>query len=306
MNKKFLIVFITIFVVSFSSYAFNDYGLRHYHKAVSINYLMEERVNWAVELIGEKGNDALKDIKEENKQSGVSIFVIDPQNGKVVESPEIISLVDDKEINIFGLNPKVFSRSVIEKTVKKLTSTDWDQFVSLITPMDLQEHYAKVALTPKGETYVVATARKDAELAKEIIKQIVDKAGSLIKDEGIEKAKAEFNKKGSDFRHNNTYVYVLNEEGKYLVNPNYPSIVNKNMYDYPGPNKTYPVKKIINSVKDNNTSWIYTKSLKPESKVSDRIEEDQKGEGLKEKLSYVKKIHANDNVYIVGTGTYLE
>ena len=60
-------------------------------------------------------------------------------------------------------------------------------------------------------------------------KAMAEKAASYVKEHGADAAAAEFNKKESDFVHNDLYVFVVDEDGVFLAHPIKPALVGKNM-----------------------------------------------------------------------------
>ena len=313
MKKKLFSVFfivLTLQLVTSNIYAYAepDLMLSKYNNAKYMQTMMQNKINWAVKLLGQEGDKAFPKLNEFNKTSGIDIFVYDPLMKKMVVSPDYVSAIKGK-LNVKDVNPLFFAKEIIKMEIERLTSSNLDKLMEIIKPFDFKNHIGKMALTPSGKVYIVATGLENISVAKELIVNIVKSACNLMEKKGIDTAFKEFNNNGSMYRHNNTYVYVFTEKGKWLVDPNYPDIIGKDMYDYEGCDKTFPVQKFINAVsKPPYSSWIYTKSLKPteETDATSRIDLDKSGKDLKEKLSFLKKVTVDGRAYIVGSGIYLE
>ncbi len=313
MKKRLFGVFFFVLalqLLTVNVYALNtmDTFMGKYNDARYMQYMMDSKVNWAVKLIAEKGEKAFPELEEFDKTSGIDIFVYDPQAKKMVVAPDYVSVVDGK-LEVKDVNPDFFSKEIIKKTMEDLTSDSLNNFASVFAPYDFKNHIGKVALTQSGKVYIVATGLKNISIAKEFIVSLVNSACQLIKNEGAEAAFKEFNTEGSIYRKNNTYVYVFTDKGDWLVDPNYPDIVGKNMYNYAGPNNTYPVQKFIKAVANPPySSWIYTQSLEPtkDKDAKSRIDLDKEGKDLKDKLSFLKKVTIDGKAYIVGSGVYIE
>ena len=313
MKKKLFGVFFIVLALQFTTsnvhaYAEPDLILSKYNNARYMQTMMQDKINWAVKLLGQKGEKAFAELKEFNKTSGVSVFVYDPLAEKMVLSPDYVPAVKG-ELKVKDVNPEFYAKEIIKMEIARLTSSNIDKLIEIIEPFDFKNHMGKMALTPSGKVYIVATGLQNISMAKEFIVSIVNSACKLMKKEGIKTAFKEFNRKGSAYRNKNTYVYVFTDKGKWLVDPNYPGIVGKDMYDYPGADNTHPVQKFIKAVSEPPySSWIYTKSLKPseETDAEDRIDLDKSGKSLKEKLSFLKKVTVDGQAYIVGSGVYLE
>jgi hypothetical protein len=311
MKKKLFSVFLivlTLQLITSNTYAEPDFFLNKYNHARYIQTMMQKKINWAVKLLGQKGEKAFDDLNRYNKTSAIDIYVYDPLSKKMVVAPKYVSVVKGK-MEIKDVNPDFYAKEIIKMEIKRLTSSDLDKLISLVEPFDFKDHMGKIALTPSGKAYVVATGLKNVALAKVFIVDIVKSACKLMEKEGVNAAFKEFNKMGSRYRNKNTYVYVLTDKGKWLVDPNYPEAVGKEMYNYAGSDNTYPIKKFVKAVSQAPySSWIYTKSLAPREKIgtSNRIDFDKSGKNLKEKLSFIKKIRTKGQTYIVGSGVYLE
>ena len=313
MKKKLFSVFFIVLALQLLTsniYALAEPDLiaNKYSNAKYMQTLMQDKLNWAVKLIGQKGDKAFPEFDTFNKTAGTGLFVWDPLAEKMVVSPQYVSVVKGK-LDIKDVNPEFYAKQIIKNAIDSLSRTNTDKFFDVFKPFDFKNHLGRIALTPAGKIYIVATGLKNISIAKAFIVHIVDDACNLMKKKGTEAAFKEFNRKGSEFRERDTYVYVFTDKGDYLVDPNYPEIVGKNMLNYPGDEKTYPVKKFIEAVsKPPYSAWIYTKSLKPteELNAESRIDLDKSGKDLKEKLSFLKKITIEGKAYIVGSGVYLE
>ena len=314
MKKKVFSVFFIVLTLQlltsniYATYGEPDLFVKKYNEAKYMQRMMQDKLNWAIKIIGEKGDKAFPVIENFNKTSGTDLFVWDPLAEKMVISPEYVSVVKGT-LNLNDVNPKFYTKKIIQAAIKELSSGNIDKLINIMKPFDFEEHLGRIALTPKGKIYIVATGIKNIALAKEFIVHIVNSACILMKNNGIETAFKEFNREGSEFRERNTYVYVITDKGDFLVDPNYPEIVGKNMLNFPGNENTYPIKKLIESVSKRPYSlWIYTKSLKPTDDLDakNRIDLDKAGKALKEKLSFVRKITIDGKVYIVGSGVYVD
>jgi hypothetical protein len=313
MKKKLFSVFFVVLALQLMisdtyAYAEPDLLLNKYNHARYMQTMMQKKINWVVKLLGQKGEKAFAELNKYNKISAIDISVYDPLARKMVVAPDYVAVVKGN-LKVKDVNPDFYAKKIIKMEIDRLTSSNLDKLISLVKPFDFKNHMGKVALTPSGKVYVVATGLESIALVKAFIVDIVKSACKLMKEEGINKAFKEFNQMGSKYRNKNTYVYVLTDKGKCLVDPNYPEIVDKNTYNYAGSDNTYPAQKFIKAVsKAPYSSWIYTKSLKPteETDATSRIDLDKSGKNLKEKLSFLKKITTKGQTYIVGSGVYLE
>jgi len=123
-------------------------------------------------------------------------------------------------------------------------------------------------------------------------KECVDKceaAAKMIKEKGLDAAKAEINKKDGPFVSANTYVFLQKMDGTMDAHPFKPSLIGKNLTDLKDSSGKEFFKEFIKVAKEAGTGWIEYMWPKPgEEKPSP-------------KNSYVLKI--DDNMF-VGAGYY--
>gem|GEM_PF-5322148 len=304
----FLFFALFLQLLSCNVFADRDLLMERYNSARHIQTSMRKRVNWAVELIGQKGQKAFNELNIFNRESGIDIFVYDPLEKRMVVRPIYMSIVKG-ELDLYPeINPEFYAKEIIKMEIRRMNSGYLDKVTSFFAPFELNNHYAKLALAPSGKTYIVSTGSTNMDVEKQFIVSLVSNAVKLIESEGIDNALKAFHTEGSKYNQKDTYIYVLTDKGVYLSNPNYPEIIGKDMYNYAGYDGSYPVRKMLQVASEPPYSgWIFTRSLRPEDSLSgDRIKMDEAGKGLKDKISFLKKVTIGEKAYIVGSGLYLE
>lgn len=111
------------------------------------------------------------------------------------------------------------------------------------------------------------------------------KAAEYVHEHGEEAAAAEFNKKESDFIHNDLYVFVVDEDGVFLAHPIKSALVGKNMIALKDVEGTPLIK---NFTEVDGEGWSPYKWPHPVTKK------------IRPKKSYI----INVDGFILGVGTY--
>jgi len=124
-------------------------------------------------------------------------------------------------------------------------------------------------------------------------KALVDQAASLLQSEGT-KAFIEFRKKDSKWLKGDTYIFVSNMNGIILLQPIDPELEGKNMIDWKDVNGKAANQEMIETAKTKGSGWVDYMWPKPgESEPS-------------KKMTYIKKVKAGDETFIVGSGFYTD
>jgi signal transduction histidine kinase len=153
--------------------------------------------------------------------------------------------------------------------------------------------YLTQVQSPQGKNYLVGSGQYSMEMQTEFIVNLVNNAAELIEKQG----KAAFDKlrhKKGPFVFRNTYVFVDTPDGTELVNPAFPNLEGRNIYDLTDASGKHLVKEYINLAQEKGSGWVTYKWPKP-------------GENEPSiKATYVKLVKVNGSKYIVGSGMYSE
>jgi len=124
---------------------------------------------------------------------------------------------------------------------------------------------------------------------------IVDEASRAVAEKG-EAAFAEFRRKGSKWLHDDTYVFVIDREGKVILNPTRPELEGKNQLNLKDAVGKPFIKWFIKEVTDypgKTQGWSHYVWFKPGQEIPSW------------KTSFVRYVKApSGKEYIVGSGLY--
>lgn len=117
---------------------------------------------------------------------------------------------------------------------------------------------------------------------------MVRKAVAYIKENGKEKAFAEFNNPGGQFRDRDLYIFAEDLNGKMLAHGANPKLVGKVLIDLKDADGKFFVKSLIEVASGKNKGWVDYKWVNPATSA------------IEHKSSYVEKV----DDFLVGCGIY--
>jgi len=125
------------------------------------------------------------------------------------------------------------------------------------------------------------------------LQDLVDQAAALVQSKG-EQAFPELRVRGSKWFHDDTYVFVVREDGVELVNPAFPQFEGKNWADIEGGKYKSHIDTIFKELADRDAVSLTVDWPKPGS-----------GE-LRRKVCYFRKVTLGGKVLAVGSGVYAQ
>jgi hypothetical protein len=146
---------------------------------------------------------------------------------------------------------------------------------------------------PSGRQFAVGCGIYNMQMDEAFIEDVVNRAATLVAREGTEAFGALRDKTGP-FVFMNTYVFVDTPEGVELVNPAQPSLEGTNLMglrDLKG--KAVTDQYVAAAMKDGN-AWVEYYWYKPGHNTPAL------------KRTYVRKVQAGPDTYIVGSGFYVD
>ena len=90
---------------------------------------------------------------------------------------------------------------------------------------------------------------------REAVVALVEKAKDFIQTNGKEKAIAEFNKKYGEFSYNSNYVAIVDYDGTFQANINWPALIGTNQINFQSPSGVFVVQEEIEKAKAGG-GWI--------------------------------------------------
>ncbi len=151
--------------------------------------------------------------------------------------------------------------------------------------------FVKRVTYPDGKQYIIGSGIYNMQLDKAFIEVVVNRASAVIASEG----RAGFVKlrdKAGPFLFMDTYVFVYTPDGVEVVNPGQPSMEGTNIIDLKDVNGKDVSRQVITTAMQNGSGWTEYYWYKPGDNTPTR------------KLTFVRKVQAGQDTYIVGSGFY--
>ena len=147
--------------------------------------------------------------------------------------------------------------------------------------------------TPSAKEYLIGSGAYDMPVQPSFVMDVVHSAVKLIEKEGVE-AFDTLRDKRSQYLYQDTYLFVISEEGTELLNVAFPKLEGRNVLHYHDGDGNYYVKKFIEVAKSQDHGWVDYLWPKP-------------GDVEKyHKSAYVKKAMIEGKMVVVCAGLYLD
>ncbi len=120
-------------------------------------------------------------------------------------------------------------------------------------------------------------------------------AAQLIKEKGMEASFQELQNKDGKFVWKDTYVFVMDFDGKHLTHPLRPESVGKNVMGFKDSNGKFVVKEFIEVAKTTGEGWVEYMYPKPAE-----LKKPEKERILSKKITYVYRVPGTDMFVAAG------
>jgi signal transduction histidine kinase len=267
----------------------NTYSLKETRQTVAL-------VKAAAGEIHARGEAAFDEFRQANSRwykGDRYVFVWDLQGNRYVYPPDP---AHEKQ-NLIGLKDvggkpigKMFVDIASSRDGKGWVHYQWNR------PHDYlplwKSTYIMRATAPSGKTYLVGSGIYDAGMEKAFLVEEVEAAAALLAQQG-RKAFTTLRDKKSRFFFHDTYVFVTSATGIELVNPAFPSLEGRSLWDTTDSTGKYLVRDYIRLALKQGSGWVTYKWPRPGMPHVEAT-----------KTTYVKKVIVDGEPLIVGAGMY--
>jgi len=250
----------------------------------------------AVSAVEEKGEAVFPEFKKENtkwRHGDTYIFIIDT-DGNMVLHPDP-ALEGTEEMELKDVNNKPIIKGLIGAVVGDKKEGwfhyEWPAPESIF-PL-WKSSFVRLATAPSGKKYVVGSGLYNMKMEKEFIIAVVDSAAALIAKEG-KAAFPKFRDRAGQFIFMDIYVFVDQPDGVELVNGAFPNLEGRNLIDYKDSEGKYLVRDYINTALTQGSGWVDYLWPRPQQVTPSK------------KHAYVQKAEYGGEIFIVGSGAYLD
>ncbi len=253
-------------------------------------------VNDAASEISQKGENAFKEFMTTGSRwrNGDTYIFVCGLKGEIYVH-EDASLVGKNDYDRKDVHGKPIVQWFIRKAlgIGQCGWTHYEWVKPGKTSPSWKSTYVKLARAPSGSIYIVGSGLYDMKMEKEFAVDAVNDALSLIRTMGKD-AFPTLRDTASEFVYKDTYVFVLDTLYNTLVNPADPSLEGKNQKEMKDAAGKLFIQDIVRVAMDNGQGWVDYLWPKPGTTKAIR------------KSSYVKRIIVKGEIFVVGTGVYLD
>ena len=153
--------------------------------------------------------------------------------------------------------------------------------------------FVKRVTFPSGKAYLVGSGIYHMQMDKTLLEDVVNRAADLVAKHGPA-AFATLRDPTGPYRFMDTYVFVDTPDGFERVNPAQPSLEGKNVLEMKDVNGSAAAREYIDAAMKNGAAWTEYWWYKPGDNTPER------------KQAYVKKVQVGEQIFVVGSGLYVE
>jgi signal transduction histidine kinase len=224
------------------------------------------------------------------------LFVYTP-DGTNVFHPVAPQLVGKNLIGLRDMNGKAVIRMIADVAKKpERDASDWVfylwEYKTQLIPL-WKTSYIRKAVAPDGTVYVVGAGLYNMKTERAFVHDRIALACDMLLSKGRDLAFKEFRDPASAFVFLGAYIFVLDENGRTLVDPSFPTNAGRDLSGFRDAVGMPVVEELFNKLKRTNDAWVQYLWPKPGSPVPTR------------KLMYARKVIVNGETFIVGSDFYL-
>jgi hypothetical protein len=253
-------------------------------------------VEAAAEIVHQDGEQVFPIFRKEGSRwfhDNLYIFIWDLEGNRYVYPPDL----EHERANVIGLKD-IDGRPIGRMIIGAAAQNDGRGWVHYrwnrpheSDPLWKSTYIVKVT-APSGKTYLVGSGIYLARVEKAFIIEMVESAAVLLELKGTAAFARLRDPKGRFFFHD-TCVFVTSAAGTELVNPAFPALEGRNLWDTRDSNGAYIVREIVRLALERGSGWVSYLWPKPDVPNLPR-----------RKISYVKKVTVDNQIMIVGAGMY--
>jgi len=153
--------------------------------------------------------------------------------------------------------------------------------------------YVRKAITPQNKVYLVGSGSYNIKPEKKFVQQQVDKAAAEMRQLGGKAFIKKLKTQHDNFHFMNSYLAVMDANGNFLVDPNFPSLnIKRNLL------KMFKLHGV-------NIGDTALKALKTKDQVwVCYVWPNEESGKLQRKLAYIKKVYSDNAIYYITMGFY--
>src|SRR5262245_1094076 len=253
----------------------------------------------AAALLERKGEQAFQDFGQKDSKwfNEDNYFFVYAPDGTCLFHPITPELVGQNAMSLHDItgNPIIRPITDIGRKCEK-DASGWVFYLwqnqTQLTPSWKSTYVRKVA-RPDGRIYVIGSGSFTIRVEKLFVEERVRLAADLLLAAGKETAFKQFQDPKTPFVFLESFIIVLDEHGRTLVDPAFPTMTGRDLSDFKDAVGFRPIKEVLSKLARADEAWVQYLWPKPGSSVTSR------------KLVYVRKVSVGGETLIVGSDFFL-
>jgi signal transduction histidine kinase len=258
---------------------------------------LTELVRAAADLVASRGEGAFDELRREGSRWRAGeryVFVLD-EEGRMRVHPDP-GLEGHAAMGLLDVNGRPIVRGLIDAATRSPRQPEGWYHYQWPVPGGLlprwKSSFVRWTQAPSGRGFVVGSGLYDDRMTRPFVVDLVQEAARRVEARGRAAFPAFYDVTGP-FRVKDAYVFVIDRDGRDLVNPAFPSLEGKDLRDLADTRGKRPVDEMLRVVEASGEGWVDYMWPKPGEAVSTR------------KSAYVRQVRLDGGWALVGCGVYL-
>lgn len=153
--------------------------------------------------------------------------------------------------------------------------------------------YIRKVVAPDGKIYLLGCGIYNIKIERVFVRENVRQAAELLLTAGKEAAFRAFRDPASRFNFLDTYIYVMDERGRAIVDPAFPHMQGRDLSNFTDAIGRPVTKEIIAKLRTSDEAWVQYLWARPGAVT------------LSRKLAYVRRVRIGGETLFVGSDFFL-
>jgi signal transduction histidine kinase len=153
--------------------------------------------------------------------------------------------------------------------------------------------FVRKVKAPDGQIYVVGSGSFNIKVEKIFVERRVSSAADLLASAGKDEAFKQFRDPASRFVFLDSYIFVLDQQGRTLVDPAFPTMAGRNLSEFQDAVGFYAIRDVLKKLAQADEARVLYLWPKPGSTTPSR------------KLIYARKVVVGGETLVVGSEFFL-
>ncbi len=253
-------------------------------------------VKEASALVERKGEAVFAEFRKPGsrwRKGETYIFVLDPSGRMVVHNDP--SMEGKNQIELRDVKGKPIIRGLLAAATPSSPEGwyhyEWPVPGGLLPRW--KSSFVKRVKAPSGREYILGCGMYDDRMTKAFVVDLVKDAVAEVESQGT-RAFPLFHEPQERFMAKDAYVFVIDREGKDLVNPGFKNLEGRNIMDLQDAEGRLPIREMWKMVRDSGSGWVDYMWAKPGESTPTM------------KSAYVQKATLEGRDVLVGSGVYMQ